>query len=342
MAARPPPMQCAPPSPKSAPARCPPERPLATRWRSLTRLPDHRCVRCSTPPVSCCTPISAGQFSPRRSPARCRARRARCRPRSPSTDRAPRGPGWSPCAVRARTSTRRARRRRHAHAAAARQRRRGSRERVRGLDRVGERVDVGSAGAPLDDAAEAETEREREVPRDVPGRIDRAREPEARQTAGGRRAGVLKRREHGPGGVEPQADAHRRAEQAAAGRALEADEAAVDHAQGQPETAAQPGVAIALGGQREARRTLVVLGGGAGGDVGGRGVGGIRAPSRAGSGRRLGRSGVADAGTARASASISTAAGVHRSRAGARGGSRPARPPGRRAGREVPLGDRRS
>ena len=40
----------------------------------------------------------------------------------------------------------------------------------------------------LDDAAEAEAEREREVPGGVPGGIDRAREPEPRKTARGRRA----------------------------------------------------------------------------------------------------------------------------------------------------------
>ena len=197
----------------------------------------------------------------------------------------------------------------------------------------------GLLGAPLDDAAEAEAEREREVPRGVPGGIDRAREPEPRKAARRRRAGVLKRREHRPGGVEAQAEAHRRAEQPAAGRALQADEAAVDEPQAQPETAARPGVAIALGRQREARRTLVVLGGGGarrsrrrgqrrgrGRRVRGRVAGGSRPPQT-------------PASTPRARATAPRPAAIVRAWRG-RGGSRPAWPPRGRAGREVPIGDR--
>src|SRR6185295_4394831 len=99
---------------------------------------------------------------------------------------------------------------------------------------------------PLDDAAEAQPERERQVARGVPGGIDRSREPQPRETSGRVRAVVLKRREYGPGGIEAQADAHRRAEQPAAGRAFQSDEAAVREAQAQTKPAAQPRVAIAL------------------------------------------------------------------------------------------------
>ena len=60
--------------------------PWSTRWsRRLPEQADAACAACSTPPASCCTPISAGRRCPRRPRGRDgrgrRLRRRRVRPR---------------------------------------------------------------------------------------------------------------------------------------------------------------------------------------------------------------------------------------------------------------------
>src|SRR5882724_7520745 len=95
--------------------------------------------------------------------------------------------------------------------------------------------------------------------RGVPGRLDRAGEPQARQPARRGRARVLKRRQDGPLGVEPNSEPDRRAEEAPARRALEADEASVGQTQTEAEAAALPGVTIGLRGQGQTGLAFVVL-----------------------------------------------------------------------------------
>ena len=141
----------------------------------------------------------------------------------------------------------------------------------------------------------------------MPGRIDRAGEAQAGEAAGADALRVLERRQHRPVGVEAQADAQRRAEQPPAGRALEPDEPAVDEPEAEPEAAAQPGVAIALGRQRQPRLALVVLARRRRGRR--RGAGGVAGAARAA--RTIATA--ANAGVDAASASNSAAAGVHRS-----------------------------
>ena len=195
-----------------------------------------------------------------RSPGRCRARRCRCRRRSRSTGRAPRAPRL----VAARGPST------NDHSARARPAAptplqlgsggRRARERVRGVERARQRRDVGPPGAAprrcRRNRSPTASDRCR-VTCQVGSIVPAKRRPS--RPARRRRQRVLERRQDRPvarRGAGPSAASRRAAARWARPRARRI---AVDvRPRPEAETAAQPGVAVGLGRQREPRLALVV------------------------------------------------------------------------------------